>query len=115
MESHQNNDIELIIDLFQPEQLLPSQSVLEYWEKAKEIYPDLYKLAMVVFSVPPTEVQIERDFSSLDFIFTKRRGSLGYERLEDIMLIYLNKDLFYEVNHAEIVELQSMVVKNQIS
>lgn len=101
----QNVDIELLIDLFQPEQLFPKESVIEYWETQKNTQPELYEIAMIVFSVPPTEVQIERDFSSLDFVFSKRRGKLSHQRLEDILLIYLNKDLFNDVNNEDIAAL----------
>lgn len=95
-------DIEEIIDLFQPETMPLSASVLQYWHSVKEDHPELHKLASVIFSVPPTEVQIERDFSSLKFVFSDRRCSISSERLEEIMLIHLNKDLFELVNHEEI-------------
>lgn len=107
--SRQYNDIEFIIDLFNPEPLDPKESVLNYWERQKDEQKELYKLAMVIFSVPPTEVQIERDFSGLDFIFTNRRGRLSHQRLEDILLIYLNKDLFYFINDEDIATLQNSI------
>lgn len=89
-------DIEILIDIFQPKTLPINTDVLRHWESIKCDHPELHELAMVVFSVPPTEVRVECDFSSLDFIFTKRRCRLTEQRLTDILLIYLNKDLFYE-------------------
>lgn len=100
------DDIETIVDLFQPNQLSLNSSVLEYWESVKNTEVQLFELAMVVFSIPPTEVQIERDFSSLKFIFTERRCNLAQSRLEAILLIHLNKDLFYQVNEEEINEIK---------
>lgn len=100
-----NVDIETIIDMFSPELMPVNSSVLEFWESMKENESQLYKLAMVVFSVPPTEVQIERDFSRLKFIFSDRRHSLTQQRLEEILLLHFNKDLFYEVNKEKINEL----------
>lgn len=67
----------------------------------------LHKLAMVVFGVPPTEVQIERDFSLLNFVFSNRRCMLQQERLEDIMVIHLNPDLFYEVKEEQLIAFKS--------
>lgn len=99
-------DIETIIDTFQPDVMPFSNSVLKYWNLAKKDHPELYKLASVVYSVPPTEVQIERDFSSLNFVFSNRRCSLTAERLEDIMLIHLNSDLFEIVNNADIAAIR---------
>lgn len=95
-------DIEAAIEFFQLEPLPTSVSVLKYWESIKDEQKELYEIAMVIFSVPPTEVQIERDFSSLEFVFSARRSSLSYERLEDIMLIFLNKDLYEMVSQAEL-------------
>lgn len=65
-ESFENNydsdDIEILLDLFAPGTLLSSESVIDYWESIKKDNAQLYELAMVVFAIPPTEVQIERDF-----------------------------------------------------
>lgn len=104
-------DIEMEIELFQPSSEQVS-SVVEYWENLKEEQNVLYEVAMVIFSVPPTEVQIERDFSALDFIFTKRRGNMSENRLEDIFLIHLNKDLFYLSNQDEINELKTATIES---
>lgn len=68
----------------------------------KDTEPELYKLAMVVFAVPPTEVQIERDFSDLKWIFTERRYNLSQARLEAILFLHLNKDLFYKINQKQV-------------
>lgn len=62
---------------------------------------------MVVYGIPPTEVQIERDFSALNFVFSNRRCMIQEERLEDIMVIHLNPDLFYEVKEEELIALKS--------
>lgn len=99
------NDIEQIIDLYQPNQIPLNSSILSYWEDIKEEHNELYRIAMVVFSVPPTEVQIERDFSHLDCVFTKRRSNLCQSRLEEIFLIHLNPDLFHIVAKEELDDL----------
>lgn len=82
------DDIETIKDLFQPNPIALNSSVLEYWESVKNTEVKLFELAMVVFSIPPTEAQIESDFSSLKFIFTERRCTLAQSRLESILLIH---------------------------
>lgn len=109
--THNNSDRHLdigeAIDLFQPEFMPVDKSVLEYWETQKQT--PLYDLAMAVYSIPPTQVQIERDFSSLGHIFTERRYRLSQERLEQILLIYFNKDLFYVVKNEEL----SNILKSQ--
>lgn len=102
-------DIEMVIDLFQPAvSMALDSSVLGFWESMKETESQLYQLAMVVYSVPPTEVQVERDFSGLKFIFTERRCNLKQYRLEDILLIHFNADLFYEVNADQLNEIKNV-------
>lgn len=111
--NNEKNDIEVMIDLFNPPSMEMNQSVLKFWKSVKDDdnYKDLYNLAMVVFTVPPTEVQVERDFSSLDHVFTKRRCRLTEERLHDILLLHLNKDLFYAVNENDLNNLIDRITK----
>lgn len=103
-------DIEFILDIFNPEQLSHEKSVLEYWESIKEDNKELYKLALIIFSIPPTEVQIERDFSRLNFVFSDRRCRLTEERLGDIMGIHLNNEVFFIVKAEEIAELEKKLL-----
>lgn len=103
-----DEDISMLLELFNPPAISSKSNVVSYWEGEKENNEILYKLAMVVFAIPPTEVCIERDFSKLNFVFSDRRCNLTEERLEDIMIINLNSDLFYEVKRE-----QMMVEKNR--
>lgn len=104
-------DIQHLLEAFNPEYLPPQTSVLKYWELLKEQQIELYKIAMVVYSVPPTEVQIERDFSRLNFVFGDLRCNLTEERLEDIMFIHLNDEVFYKVKDQELKEAQQKITK----
>lgn len=87
--------IEDAIDLFQPNPLSTKESVIDFWEGQKESI--LYDLAMALYSIPPTQVAIEDDFSVLGHVFTNRRYRLSQKRLEEIMLIKLNKEIFFKV------------------
>lgn len=107
----QIEDIEMLITIFDPEPIKPNQTILNYWENAKQTHPQMYKLAVIIFAIPPTETQIERDFSQLDYIFNSRRCGLTKERLEDIMLLNLNPDFFYAVKEEEITETEKDVKK----
>lgn len=97
--------IEEELDMFQPDILSPEKSVLDFWESFKRSSPLLYNVAMAIFSIPPTEVQIERDFSSLNHILSDRRYRLSAELLEAILLIHLNKDLFHQIKKDELAKL----------
>lgn len=106
-----NNQIESILNSFNPERLSCEKSVLEFWENSKLAHPELYELAMVVYAVPPSEVQVERDFSRLNFIFSDRRCRLQEDRLHDIMLISLNPQIFYSVRDEELEELKRSLIR----
>lgn len=111
-ESHPNQteiDIDFVLDSFNPEPIKCKDDILIYWETIKNNAPSLYKIAMVVFAIPPTEVQIERDFSKLNFVFSNRRCRLTEERLEDIMAIHLNDELFHEVKQKELLQLYDLI------
>lgn len=101
----QPTDIELILDAFQPERVPPNHSILEFWEAKKLVHPELYELAMMVYSVPPAEVSVERDFSHLNHVFNNKRGRLQSARLNDIMMLNLNKDVFYAVKSEELRDI----------
>lgn len=80
------------------------ECLLKYWEGNQKQHPELYKLAKVIYSVSPTEVQIERDFSKLNFVFSDRRCQLTKERFQDIMIIHINPDLFETVANEALDE-----------
>lgn len=107
-----NDDIASILDAFDEEQISSQSSILEYWEANKNKRPKLYQLAKIVYAVPPTEVPIERDFSRLNYIFSDRRCQLQSERLEDIMIINLNSEIFFEVKAEECYEEEKKLANN---
>lgn len=90
------------INSFNPDKMKTSESLNKFWESMKKQQPELYEVAMVVLAIPPTEVQIERDFSALANVFGPQRYSLREELLRDILTIHLNKDLFHDVKKDDI-------------
>lgn len=65
-----SNDIRSELEASDPEWHPLDHSVVKFWEDSKE----LYKVATTIYAIPPTEVQIERDFSKLEKILTKTRS-----------------------------------------
>lgn len=98
----QHCDIELEIELFQPEKLPCDASIISYWQSMKEKNKDLYKLAMVIYGIPGSETQIERDFSLLEFIFNQRRYCLSPDMIEAILCINLNPEIFYQIKNEKL-------------
>lgn len=98
--------IEEEIELFNAEKLPSNASIISYWESAKEQNQRLYELAKVIYAIPPTEVQIERDFSTLEFIFSQRRQRLSAEMLEAILTLNLNSDIFYIIKNEKLLRVR---------
>lgn len=100
--SDRDLSIEFEIEQFQPEKLPVKSNLITYWESKKFENPRLYEIAMILNAIPPTEVEIERDFSYLEFIYTPRRYKLSPDLLEAILIIHLNSDLFFIIKKEEL-------------
>lgn len=73
--------------------------------KKKKSLPELYKLASVVYAIPPTQSTVERAFSSLPIVLTSHRTRLGSDVLQNIFLIRLNNKHYIDPQDiCEIVE-----------
>lgn len=90
------DDVQTIIQQFDGVEQPASISVLEYWEKNKQVNPDLYRLASAVFTIPPTQTTVERAFSSFAIVFSSHRTRLHSETLQNILLTRLNHDMYVE-------------------
>lgn len=85
---HSNNkNIASLIDEFHSLPLVDRKTdLLQWWETNKFMYPELYSLALIVHSLPVTQVSVERLFSGLKFVFSDLRGSMHASILNDVML-----------------------------
>lgn len=100
------SDIEAALDLFNPPVIPIKESVLQFWARDDEAYDELRDVAAAIYAIPPTETHVERDFSALKFIFSDRRSRLSDETLENILCIYLNKEMYLSVNEKQIRKLE---------
>lgn len=78
------------------ERLVATANVMHFWTENRFKFPILSTLATTIFAVPPTEVTVERNFSSLTFILNKYRNRLSDENLEMVLFLELNKSIFLE-------------------
>lgn len=107
IESNYHSDFEASLDIFDPPVMPISASVLEYWHKSYDEHSKLlFDVAMAILAIPPTEVAIERDFSTLRFILNDLRTNLSPKTLENILTINLNKSLYLQINEMEISKLE---------
>ncbi|KAI8116039.1 hypothetical protein CVS40_11832 [Lucilia cuprina] len=72
-------------------------NVLHFWRNKQYSEPELYELSNICFAVPPTQVTIERAFSSLKLIMTDNRNRMKHETLENILLVKLNSTYLDQV------------------
>ncbi|XP_073829183.1 uncharacterized protein [Musca autumnalis] len=83
-------------------------NVLEFWKERKYSEPELYALSCVCFGIPPTQVTVERAFSTLKLILTDSRNRMNHETLEDILLVKLNSAFINEaINKLSLFEDQN--------
>lgn len=101
---NQRMSIEDALEMFQPNFILSENSVLDFWETQKNSI--LYDVANALYSIPPTQVKIEQNFSSVGYVFTDRRYHLSQEMLEAILLIHLNGPLFQMVKKERLDEIR---------
>lgn len=76
------------------DRLVATANVMTFWSDNRFKFPILNSLARTIFAVPPTEVSVERHFSSLTFILNKYRNKLSDENLEMVLFLKLNKSIF---------------------
>lgn len=90
-----------------------NESIQLFWDSnQKEIGTELYEVACIIFSIPATQASVERSFSALKFLFTDYRYGLSEEMLENLMIVHLNKDLFYLVREKDVYEFKENLQKN---
>lgn len=72
--------------------------VLAYWKGKMATDKELAELALVVLSLPASQVSVERAFSLLPLIFTKMRTKTGDEMLEELLFVRLNQTFLELLN-----------------
>lgn len=65
--------------------------ILKFWKKMETTHPVLAELSKTVYSVPSTQVSVERLFSGLKFILSPYRTSVSSKNLEDQLLVRTNR------------------------
>eukprot|EP00644_Phytophthora_capsici_P000556 jgi/Phyca11/100057/e_gw1.4.1171.1 len=75
-------------------------SSLDYWNaKSNKEFPMLKKIAAIVFAIPTSSAESERNWSIVDHINSKRRNRLSVEKVEMLVYIYINHG---SINHDAI-------------
>lgn len=83
-----------------------NQTIFDFWEEKKILFPALYEVACVVNAIPPSQATVERAFSILKFMFSELRTSIDQDKLENLLMIKLNADLANSINENDIREIK---------
>lgn len=84
-----------------------NRDAIQFWRENKHIYPQLYELSNVVLSISSSISETERTFSGFAYIYNSRRMNLLPKNVTNILMIRLNRDLFYELKETKINEIKS--------
>lgn len=101
-------------NIISPEKCYCVQCILNYFstfKTAAEKFPNLYVLYKYVALLPCTETKCERDFSHLKIIKNYRRSVLKGQKLESLMIIRLECDLFKDLELEDIINDSVHVTK----
>jgi hypothetical protein len=59
--------------------------------------PEVFKLGLLIVSVPSTTASVERSFSALKRIKTYQRSTLNEERLSGLAILSTEKDVLHQL------------------
>jgi hAT family C-terminal dimerisation region len=76
--------------------------VLAWFERVKDKVPKIHRMATYVFSIPPTQIQNDHDFSLAGVFGQAQRASTSVEKLSNLLFINQNVD---DLLHQESIEL----------
>ncbi|RWS19948.1 Zinc finger BED domain-containing protein-like protein [Leptotrombidium deliense] len=69
-------------------------NVVDFWHKKQNEYPGLFKMFTWLFSVPASNVSSERNFNFANLTLTKRRARLDRDKVNEVLFVRANFDLF---------------------
>lgn len=84
-----------------------NRDAISFWKENKQNFPQLYEVAKVIFSIASSISETERRFSAFSYIYNVRRMSLSPKNVSNILMIRLNKDLFYNLKQLKINKIKS--------
>jgi len=72
--------------------------------KRHKVYDMVYELLKLVLLLPVATASVERVFSALVLVKTKTRNKMGDSLLDDCLVTFIERDIFFEVDEDDIIE-----------
>ena len=89
---------------------LPSQSVLQFWQNLKDVYPFMSSVAFACLTLPYSTISIERTFSVLRDIKYSKRNRLCTTGVEACLMIHQlsHQSSNFEINENVMAQYKNM-------
>lgn len=81
------------------------EPVMKFWIENSHKYPLLRPLADILHAVPSNQCCTERGFSGLSYIRSKFRRSMRPQNVSNVLMIRLNKDVYYNLRQEQIQKI----------
>ena len=79
-----------------------------------KVYDMVYELLKLVLLLPVATASVERVFSAMVLVKTKLRNKMGDSLLDDCLVTFIERDIFFEVDEDDIIETFMSLRKRRI-
>ena len=82
--------------------------------KKHKVYDMVYELLKLVLLLPVATTSVERVFSAMIFVKTKLENKMGDSLLDDCLVTFIDRDIFFEVDEDNIINTFMSLQKRRI-
>ncbi|XP_066384574.1 uncharacterized protein [Miscanthus floridulus] len=83
--------------------------------KRHKVYDMVYLLLKLILLLPVATASVERVFSALVIVKTKTRNMIGDTVLDDCLVTFIERDIFFQVDEDDIIETFMLLRKRRIN
>ena len=76
------------------------------------VYDLVYLLLKMVLLLPVATASVERAFSGMDFVKTKRRNKMSDTLLDDCLVTFMERDILKDVDEDDVIKT-FMAIRNR--
>ena len=84
------------------QQALPKSLSEAYRTSNNSLYPNVASILHLLHIAPVTSASVERANSALDYVKKELRSTMGQDRLNDLILLYVRKDI--ALNYENVID-----------
>lgn len=77
---------------------------LDWLKQTKLIYCNVYKAVKLFITIPVTSCTCERSFSKLSIVKTKLRSLMTQDRLDNLLLIFIEQELANSIDYNKVMD-----------